>query len=42
MNSSDGFKKSMELYHQAKPRSHKRDRVTTDIEYERNCDECTF
>lgn len=37
-----GVKKSLELYSLAKPRSQKVDKTTIDLEYERNCDECTF
>ncbi len=32
----------MELYSLAKPRSQKRDRTANEIEYEKNCDQCTF
>lgn len=32
----------MELYSLAKPRSQKVNKNPNDIEYERNCDECTF
>ena len=32
----------MELYSLAKPRNQKIDKSKDEVEYERNCDECTF
>ena len=34
--------KNFELYALAKPQKEKKNRETEDIEYERNCEECTF
>lgn len=34
--------KYVELYLQAKPCSQKRDKTTIDVEYEKQCDDCTF
>jgi ribosomal protein L44E len=37
-----GQDRNTALYGLAKPRSQLRDKVTEEIEYEKNCDECTF
>ncbi len=37
-----GATRYQELYNLAKPRSQLRDRKTEEIDYEKNCDECTF
>lgn len=42
MSKTSGIRKSMELYSLAKPRSQKMNKNPNDIEYEKNCDQCTF
>ncbi|EAS07288.2 hypothetical protein TTHERM_01055640 (macronuclear) [Tetrahymena thermophila SB210] len=37
-----GNKRYIDLYNLAKPRSQLRDKRTLEVEYEKNCDECTF
>jgi len=37
-----GGKRYLSLYNLGKPRSQLRDKATDEIEYEKNCDECTF
>ena len=37
-----GTNRNLQLYNLAKPRSQLRDKNTYDLEYEKNCDECTF
>jgi len=37
-----GKHRAFELYSLAKPSSQKVDRDKNDIEYQKNCDECTF
>lgn len=39
---SMGNKRYLDLYNLAKPRSQLRDKKTHEVEYEKNCDECTF
>ncbi len=38
----EGNKRYVGLYHLAKPSSQLRDKKADEIEYEKNCDECTF
>lgn len=37
-----GIHRTVELYSLAKPHKQRRDREKSEIEYERECDECTF
>ena len=42
LSASIGKNKALELYALAKSRNNKKDRNTLEIDYEKNCDECTF
>jgi len=37
-----GNNRNIQLFHLAKPRSQLRDKNTFELEYEKNCDQCTF
>eukprot|EP01017_Pseudomicrothorax_dubius_P019717 TRINITY_DN2165_c0_g1_i5.p1 TRINITY_DN2165_c0_g1~~TRINITY_DN2165_c0_g1_i5.p1 ORF type:complete len:322 (-),score=77.43 TRINITY_DN2165_c0_g1_i5:131-1096(-) len=41
-NKTSGVSKTHELYSMARPACERRDRTTEEVEFEKNCDECTF